>query len=645
MQPIMICLFCFVLSTRPVHAQSDQLKDSLLKKLPHSAVDTNKVLLLLAIAKEYQVSSLETARKYVDEAMQLSKQLNYPAGVMKSYRFHSYIYAYQSKFDSLEFASRKVIDIAKQQKDSFNLGAAYFNIGTAKRFLHELDSAIQYMREGVRLLEGKGYISIESALYDGLQSLYMTLTQYDKAIMYGEKSVQIARQNNSMEDLSTSLNNLGLSYVETGRLPEAKRVYKEGLEVARKIGYAQVEAMLLNNLSDIHLREGKFAEAYVNSNAVLEIQKNAQDSTTLMNTYQVLANYFLSEKNYEKASQYARDVIEISDKIELPDGKSSGLGLLARIAFAQHKFAEGIQYQFQQHKVDEQIFNESVKQKEASWRVRFETEKKDAQLQLQSATLDKRKTWNIILGGTVGFIMLLSLLSYRNYRTRQNLQQQRITELETEKQLAATEAVLKGEEQERSRMAKDLHDGLGGMLSGIKYSLSNMKQNLIMTPDNAQAFERSIDMLDTSIKEMRRVAHNMMPEALLKFGLDEALKDFCNDVHNSGVIKVNYQSIGLEGAVIENTRAITIYRIVQELLNNSIKHAAASQAIVQLSKSADNISITVEDDGKGFDTAVLKSAKGMGWSNIQNRVEFLKGKMDVKSSAEKGTSVFIEITA
>jgi len=181
------------------------------------------------------------------------------------------------------------------------------------------------------------------------------------------------------------------------------------------------------------------------------------------------------------------------------------------------------------------------------------------------------------------------------------------------------------------------------MLSGIKYSLNTMKGNLIMTPDNAQAFERSIDMLDSSIKEMRRVAHNMMPEALVKFGLDTALKDFCNDINRSGALQVNYQSIGMDRAEVDQSTAITIYRIVQELLNNVMRHAAAKNAIVQVSKTNAVVSVTVEDDGKGFDTTVLNGAKGIGWQNIQSRVEYLKGKLDVRSMAGKGTSVMVEL--
>jgi signal transduction histidine kinase len=172
-----------------------------------------------------------------------------------------------------------------------------------------------------------------------------------------------------------------------------------------------------------------------------------------------------------------------------------------------------------------------------------------------------------------------------------------------------------------------------------------MKGNLVMTPDNHQAFERSMDMLDSSIKEMRRVAHNMMPEALVKFGLDTALKDFCNDINQSGALQLNYQSIGLESESIDQTTSITIYRIVQELINNILKHAAAKTAIVQLSKTNGTITVTVEDDGKGFDTDILKQVKGMGWTNIQSRIDFLKGTLDVQSQAGKGTSVHIELTA
>jgi signal transduction histidine kinase len=131
----------------------------------------------------------------------------------------------------------------------------------------------------------------------------------------------------------------------------------------------------------------------------------------------------------------------------------------------------------------------------------------------------------------------------------------------------------------------------------------------------------------------------------LNFGLDTALKDFCNDINQSGALKVNYQSIGMENTPVDQTTAITIYRIVQELVNNIMKHAAAKTAIVQVTRSNGQLSVTVEDDGKGFDTVILQGAKGIGWTNIQSRIDFLKGTLDVQSAEGKGTSVHIELTA
>ena len=123
--------------------------------------------------------------------------------------------------------------------------------------------------------------------------------------------------------------------------------------------------------------------------------------------------------------------------------------------------------------------------------------------------------------------------------------------------------------------------------------------------------------------------YSMMPEWLVKFGLDTALKDFCNDINQSGALQVSYQSIGFKNAVIEQTTAITLYRIVQELLNNTMKHAAAKTAVVQVTKSEAHLSVTVEDDVNGFDTSLFKHSTGIGCSNIQNRVEFLKGTINV----------------
>lgn len=166
----------------------------------------------------------------------------------------------------------------------------------------------------------------------------------------------------------------------------------------------------------------------------------------------------------------------------------------------------------------------------------------------------------------------------------------------------------------------------------------------LVAPEHARALERSIDMLEKALGVLRGVAHDLMPETLVRFGLDVALKDFCDDINGSGVLKVDYQVVGLAAPEPDAPATMAIYRIVEELLNNTMKHASAQHAVVRVIRRGSQIAVSVEDDGKGFDTRILQGTRGIGWSNIAQKVALLHGHCDVESVPGKGTSVHIEIT-
>ncbi len=197
-------------------------------------------------------------------------------------------------------------------------------------------------------------------------------------------------------------------------------------------------------------------------------------------------------------------------------------------------------------------------------------------------------------------------------------------------------------ETERGRFARDLHDGLGGLLSSVKFSFSNMKENIILTAQQGLSFEQSLNKLDSGIAELRRIAHNMMPENLQQFGLNTALKDFCITIQQGTGCNIHYECFGMEHYSFNSQTDIAIYRIAQELVNNALKHAAAEQIIVQLQNSKTSITLTVEDNGKGFDTSIIKTVKGSGWKSIESRVNLLKGSCLVTSSSI-GTTITIEM--
>ena len=255
------------------------------------------------------------------------------------------------------------------------------------------------------------------------------------------------------------------------------------------------------------------------------------------------------------------------------------------------------------------------------------------------------QTWWFI---SIAILSLLSL-TYMAFKTRLKkirqaaIQHQKIIDLEKDQLLVAAEAMLKGQEEERSRIAKDLHDGLGGMLSGVKISFSNMKESIKLNESDSILFDKPVTQLDNTIAELRKVAHNLMPDALVKFGLNNAVEDFCKAMQVSGGTKIVCQQLG-EVRVLSNPVNLNIYRIIQELINNALKHAKPKQILVQLTTTKEKLFITVEDDGKGFELARLQKADGIGYSNITHRVNYLGGKIEINSKPGDGTVINIELT-
>ncbi len=631
----------------PGQAQQETKKDSLLRLLQEAKDDTAKVLLYIDIGNEYELDDLQNAGKYYSLAGDLSKRLQYKRGIIKFISNYTGILNLRGAFDSSLMLNRQAISLAHEINDNIINGKAWANTGNVFFYLNEYDSAVYYYETAKRYFEETKNAQLTARIYDLLQNVYLNLKQPAKALQLGKASLYVLRTSTDSLVLAQVLINLGNNYQTLNFRDSALNCYNEALQIAGEINYKQAEMVSTNNIGNIYWHKFDTAKMKPYFEKALSLSREMEEPDYESSALRGLALYHLLRKQYDSAKKHVEDAIVINNKYDLQKEKSENLSLMSSILFAMQDIIGAEVYLDSSTSIQNKLTGDEIQKSTLIIEKKFETEKKGNLIKLQESQLREKNYLIYALTAGVAALIIISILIYRNHKNKQEIQQAKIDELETEKQLTATEAVLKGEEQERTRLAKDLHDGLGGMLSGIKLSLNNMKGNLIMTPDNAQAFERSMDMLDSSIKEMRRVAHNMMPEVLVKYGLDTALKEFCNDIGRSGVLQVNYQSFGMDQATIELTVTVTIYRIVQELVNNVIKHAAARNILVQLhfSQPDKQLSITIEDDGKGFDPAILKQSTGLGWRSIQNRVEFLKGKLDVNSSIDKGTSVLIEITA
>jgi two-component system, NarL family, sensor kinase len=609
--------------------------------------DTVKVNRLNALAGRLQFANPVKAIAVLKSAISIAEKINYPLGASSAYGMQANLLFYEMKLDSAKLLIDKAYALVKNKKDIAhqNQVALLTNLyGSIHQQKQQYDSAVEKYLEAARIYTKTGNESKIIYSWYNLSVMYGFLQDTVKALYYARETNTIAVKTNDSNFIVRSLIVLSEAFLAIKKYDSASVLSQKGLAIATKQNVPFAIGKFNEMLGTCAIENSnKPAAAIAHFNLALQHFKEINIPYDVSRVLQKMGSAYLKANDYSNAVKYLTEATALAKELQLDQVLQYSLPDLVHAEEKLGHIKESFAYLKEYVAVNDSLQNRNNRKRVNELETKYQTEKKEALLQVQQATIARKNMWNYIFGISALALIVISALLYRNYRHKQRLQQQRIAELEIQHQLTATEAVLKGEEQERTRLAKDLHDGLGGMLSGIKYSFNTMKGNLVMTETNARAFERSMDMLDSSIKEMRRVAHNMMPEALVKFGLDTALKDFCNDVNSMGALQVAYQSIGLQNVSIPQTTAITIYRIVQELLHNTIKHAAAKTALVQVTNDNNKIAVTVEDDGKGFDTAILNSSRGMGWSNIKSRVEFLKGVLDVQSENEKGTSVHIEI--
>jgi two-component system, NarL family, sensor kinase len=233
------------------------------------------------------------------------------------------------------------------------------------------------------------------------------------------------------------------------------------------------------------------------------------------------------------------------------------------------------------------------------------------------------------------------LLLYNSYRLKQkNKYQQALNRQQNE----LFNAIVTTQDQERKRIAQDIHDSLGSVLSAAKLKLSSLEESKkILPPDQLEKYQTSLDLLDEASTELRNISHNIMPATLSKLGLEAALQNLIDKIAAHSKMQIHFSAHGFEGRLEEKTE-MSIYRIILELINNIVKHAAAEKVSIQLIRYPAYINLMVEDNGRGFDhNKALEEKKGIGLGNILSRVEYMNGSVEIDSSPGEGTTVIIEI--
>lgn len=515
--------------------------------------------------------------------------------------------------------------------------------------------AVEYLIHARRIAEKNQFFAIQSQAINALGVVYQNNEQTDQATTFYKEALELSKKNGDDRGACRALYNLGKiqfynSTVYKDQLAAAHQMLT-AFKTARHLNDTQGIIIQTNGLIDIYLLLKKTDSAMLLFSGVEPMVRASNKQMNYISFYIKLAKLYSSRKKYNAALDYYHYGLTIAEQYRTPRILCSYYSGLAEIYELAGDYKNANKYNRKNIEMHDELVSKENFAAAADLQNKYERAKKDTEI-LQLAAVNRQKTIvNSILAIASVVLLILFYLLYQHFKNRNKIatqqaaiHHQKITELEREKQFLAADAMLKGQEEERSRIAKDLHDGLGGLLSGTKLSLINIKDSLPLTKESAVQFDRSLSMLDNTISDLRKTAHNLMPEALMKFGLLEALTDYCNAIRSSTGIDVIFQHYG-EQRRLSNTASVSIYRIVQELVNNAVKHSGASQVLVQLTIRPQKTELTVEDNGCGFNSTSLAFSKGSGLLNVEHRAQYLNGKMDIASSPGNGTSIQMELQA
>lgn len=506
--------------------------------------------------------------------------------------------------------------IYKYLKD--DLGFYNARLALAEFYILEeifLDEAFKLTSEAYRFYKQNGIKKKVIKATTQLGRVYQKKQDYEKAISYVEQSLQGSIE---LEDKQEELQ-IRLLIIELfGKLGNVERVVEQGLYtiqleesyglelVSPNIHHVIASNLYMDNQNKIALEYAELAKQKISSNTQLAQQN-----------YELLASLYHEIGQNEKA--YDASIASNTIRTDL---------------YNQEKYA---------------LSNQLA--------VKYQTYEKEKEIrdleqdnELKEFILDQRTRLFLILGSilllfTIGAFYLYRLqkqkLAARNLITKQQeeISEQKINELENSLKIKNLKAMVNGQEAERTRIAADLHDSLGGMLSTLKLQFDSLQidhAHLSSDPD----YHKIMTLIDEACTDIRDIARNLKPNALEKLGLTAALKDLINRYNSRGILDISLHVNQVDG-ILNDESKLHVYRIIQELLNNALKHAKAAEIDVQVNKNDHELLIMVEDNGIGFDEDVVQ--KGLGLGNLQSRVNLLKGEINIDSVPEQGTSVVVHI--
>lgn len=626
--------------------------DSIAKVTDNLKSDSLKSLYSFRLSKLYLiVQDVEKSKQYLAQANRLKTKFPYLNDIALYY--NSFILMDKGDRDGFE----KALLEADKKLKKYNTSEVYrfrasilHNYGFVQQ---QKNNEKAYMKllvnEAIPIAKKSRDYELISSLYKAIAIIFMDNDEREKASEYlSEAQNYIERAikktptvaESKMETYIINAENL----IELKHFYDAKKVLDKAFLTLKKFPESNLNDSYFYSEGLYYARQNKHEKALESFEKGIKSAEKHQNQIALNRLKFAEYEVLFKLKNFAKAKANLEYLLE---KTPFVADKKNYYNELSKVYNATKDYDKAYFYSNKYNVINDSLndtkFKSEIVELEAKYK-KAENEKKISLLQSQNekAALMVNNNWlNSVLFAVLSvllFLIVLFLWLLNNNQKKLSIQkeinhEQELSALENQQKLSVSNALIEGEEVERKRIARDLHDGLGSMLSGLKIHLKLAEKENALSPAEINT------LLDNSIKELRNISQNLMPESLLKLSLEHALRDLCM-ANSNAKTKIEFQYLVQKPNLPKNYE-IVIYRIIQELLINALKYADASEILVSCSQNKDTFFITVEDNGIGFNTA-LKST-GMGLRNIKNRVEILKGKLEIESVLNKGTSAYIEL--
>lgn len=682
---ILFLFFCVI-----TNAQNNEI-DRLLKELKaNEKNDTLKVNTLNDLAWEFRKIDAKKALSYGTRAKEISKEISFKRGFITSNVRLGTIAIYEKRMEDAKSIFLQVLEDEKGEEYVYGIGRAQNQLGRIYKAIGDLDQAIKYYKgalESFDSLQKKPQIALVN---NNIGVLYKQKGEYDTAIQYYLNSLKIRKELNDRKRSAYTLSNIGALHIEIGDYAKAIEFLNESGALLEEFNLQYELSKVYTNLGVAFFKIKKETEALENYQKAIGINETIGFTNKNINIFNNIGSLYYQLGNLTEASSYYKKSLAEQEKNNFNENKAATYCSLGNVEYKREAYNQAIEY-YQKSKSlaksfgNTKILLESENNLSLSYYMIKEFDKafkhsstyshlKDSidtaskraiittsnfleeqlemdllvkEKQIVKSQLEKEQLKKFALIGVFFLlIIILGAIIRGNQQKRKadlaTIERQKVEELLKNQEMKSINAMIEGQEGERQRIARDLHDRLGSILSMVKVHFKSVEDHIEeLKTSNKSQYEKANQLLDDACDEVRKISHNIASGVLTKFGLVAALEDLKETLEESKKIKVEFIAHGLYDR-LDNEVEITIYRIIQELISNILKHAEAENITIQIMNRENDLHISVEDDGKGFD-ANKKEDEGMGLKNVMTRVDSLDGELYIDSMIDKGTSISISI--